>query len=100
MSEFETIALMSALAVATYLCRVTGYLAMQRVPFTPGVRRALEALPGCVMAAVIVPGVLGSGFAGLFGVVTAMIVMALVKKDIAAMVAGCAVAALVRAAGF
>lgn len=88
------------LAVATYFCRVGGFVAMRYVPFTPPVRRALEALPGSVMAAVIVPGVIASGLPGLIGVIAAVLSMLFIKKDLAAMVFGCAAAALVRAAGF
>lgn len=95
----DNFTVIAVLAVLTYLCRIGGFAAMRYVPFTPPVRRALEALPGSVMAAVIVPGVLASGLPGLVGVLTAMLTMFFLKKDLAAMVFGCLAAALMRAAG-
>lgn len=99
MTDNADLAVLALLAVLTFLCRIGGFAAMHYIPFTPPVRRGLEALPGSVMAAVIVPGILGSGLPGLIGVVTALITMATIKKDLFAMVFGCAAVALCRALG-
>lgn len=100
MTDFADLAMLALLAAITWLCRVAGFAAMRYIPFTPPVRRGLEALPGSVMAAVIIPGILGAGVPGLVGVVIALLTMAFIKKDLFAMVFGCAAAALCRAWGF
>lgn len=88
-----------AMAVATYLCRVGGVLVMSRVRLTPGVERALGALPGSIVAATIVPIAIRSGAAGIAGVVTSVLVTRFVGNEIAALAAGLVVAAGLRALG-
>ena len=51
----------AATALVTYLLRVTGYLVMARVPLTPRVKRALEALPASIFISTVVPIALRSG---------------------------------------
>ncbi len=50
-----------AMAAATYLMRTSGYVLMSRVPVTPMLQRMLDALPGCVITATIVPVLFRSG---------------------------------------
>ena len=88
------------LALASYFCRIAGFALMNYVPFTPAVRRGLEALPGSVVAAIIIPGAIAAGIPGIAGVAAGIIGMIVFKRDIAAMVLGCAAAALCRAYGF
>lgn len=87
------------MAIATYLCRVGGVVIMSRVRLTPGVERALGALPGSIVAATIVPIAIRSGAAGIAGVVTSVLVTRFVGNEIAALAAGLAVAAGLRAFG-
>ena len=89
----------AAMAVATYLCRVAGVLIMSRVRITRSIERALGALPGSIVAATIVPIALGSGPAAIAGIVAAIVVMRLVRNELAALVAGLGIAALARAIG-
>ena len=77
----------AAMALATYLCRVGGVVIMSRVRITPLVERALAALPGSIVAATVVPLALKSGPAAIAGI-------------LAALAAGMAVGAGMRAAGF
>jgi uncharacterized membrane protein len=93
-------AILILLAIITYICRIGGFILMRYVPLTPSIRHGLEALPGSVMAAVIVPGVMSAGAPGLVGVSAAILLMYLTKSDIAAMLAGCAMVAVFRAHGF
>ena len=89
----------AAMAVATYLCRVGGVLLMSRVRLTPMVERALAALPGSIVAATVVPLALKSGPAAILGILAAIVTTRLVHSEFAALAAGLAVAAGLRAMG-
>jgi uncharacterized membrane protein len=59
----------------TYLMRTGGFWMMGQVRITPRVRRMLEALPGSVVVAIVLPGVVKAGlpaYAGIAGVVAIM----------------------------
>jgi uncharacterized membrane protein len=99
MTDITNLSVLALFASITYACRIAGFIMMRHVPFTPAVRHGLEALPGSVMAAVIVPGVMTAGLPGLIGVSGALLTMYLTKRDIAAMVIGCAAVAFARAVG-
>lgn len=88
-----------AMAAATYLCRVSGVLLMRRVALTPRIQRGLAALPGSIVAATIVPIALRSGIDAVAGIAAGIAVMALTRNEVAALVAGLAVAAILRAVG-
>jgi uncharacterized membrane protein len=70
-----------AMVVMTLLAKMMGFWVLGRVPLTPRLRRGLEALPGGVILATIVPITLESGPAGLLGIGVATLVMAVTKKD-------------------
>lgn len=88
-----------AMAAATYAMRAGGFFVMGRVPLTPRLRRMLEALPGSVVAATVLPIVVKAGPAGVLAVGAAALVMWLRRSDFLAVLAGMAVAAAARAAG-
>lgn len=90
----------ASMTVATYLCRCSGAVLMSHVRLTPRVERALRALPGSIVVATALPICVQSGPAALAGLVAAVVVMALSRLEIAAMLAGLAAVALVRSAGF
>jgi uncharacterized membrane protein len=89
-----------AMAAATYGCRVAGVLLMRRVRLTPTVERALAALPGSIVAATVVPLAFRSGPAAIGGILAGVAVMAIVRQEIVALIAGLACAAGLRAFGF
>lgn len=93
------VAAIAAMAIATYLCRVSGALIMSRVRITPPVQRALAALPGSIVAATVVPIAIRSGPAGIAGVLAAVATARLTGNELAALAAGLAVAAGVRGLG-
>lgn len=65
LSGYLAILMMATIVFAT---RLTGYLLGARVPEEGRLRRLLEALPGCAIAAVCAPALLTAGpvqFAGL-----------------------------------
>jgi uncharacterized membrane protein len=99
MADPVGLAVIAAMAAATYACRALGYAVMGFVPLTTRVRRGLEGLPGAVVAAVVLPGAIAAGPAGIAGVGAAVLAMLVVRRDVAALAAGCGVAALARAAG-
>ncbi|MEH3147771.1 MAG: AzlD domain-containing protein [Methylobacterium frigidaeris] len=87
------------LALVTYLCRASGVLLMSRVRLTPRVERGLRALPGSIVVATALPTGLAAGIPGLAGLVTAAAVMALTRFELAAVMAGLAAVAGLRALG-
>lgn len=85
------------MVIMTLLAKTMGFWILGRVPLTARVRRGLEALPGGVILATIVPITLDSGTAGLLGISVATAVMALTKKDWLAVALGLAAVAGYRA---
>ncbi len=96
---YGAIVAIAAMALATYLCRIAGVLIMSRVRITRPVERALGALPGSIVAATVVPIALRSGTPAILGILAAILVMRIVRNELAALLAGLGVAALVRAIG-
>ena len=90
----------AAMAAATYFTRVVGFWMMGHVPITPRMHRMLDALPGSVVAAIILPVVAKNGMPALLAVVAVIAVMLVRRNDFVAIGIGLAVAALSRAAGF
>ncbi|MEM6710799.1 MAG: AzlD domain-containing protein [Pseudomonadota bacterium] len=82
-----------AMVVMTVLAKTMGFWILGRVPLTARLRRGLEALPGGVILATVVPITLESGAAGLLGIATAAGLMAWLHKDWLAVAAGLAVIA-------
>lgn len=95
----NAIAVILAMAVVNAVLRTGGYWLMGHVPLTDRVRRMLEALPGSVIMATVLPIAVKSGGPAMLAIGTAGVVMFVVRNDFAAVVAGVAVAALARAAG-
>jgi uncharacterized membrane protein len=89
----------AAMASMTYLVRVGGFWLMGHVPITARVHRMLEALPGSVVAAIILPVVAKNGAPALLAVVATIASMLVRRNDFIAIAAGLVVAALARAAG-
>lgn len=86
-----------AMTGATYLTRAGGYWLMGYVRLTPRVRKMLEASPGAVIVATILPLVVRDGVPAAAAVVTGGVVMYLLRRDYLAVFAGMAVAAAARA---
>lgn len=86
-----------AMMATTILAKVMGFWILGRVPLTPRVRRGLEALPGGVILATIVPITLESGLPGMAGIAVATLVMIATRKDWLAIALGLAIVAAIRA---
>jgi uncharacterized membrane protein len=89
-----------ATALVTFLLRVSGYWLMARVPITPRVKRALDALPASLFVATVAPIALKAGAPGVVATLAAAATMFFVKREMAALAAGFAAAAGLRAMGF
>lgn len=97
LGTFGTWVTIAAMAAVTYAIRAGGFWLMAYVPLTPRVRSILNALPGSVVVAVILPLAVRGGTAAIFAVLAALVVMALRRNDLVAVLCGMGAAALVRA---
>ena len=99
-ADFGVLAAFAAMAVATYAMRAGGFWMMRHVPPSPRLRKMLEALPGSVIVAAVLPIVVRDGITAILAIGTAVVAMLLTRRDIVAVVAGMAVAVAARAAGW
>ena len=88
-----------AMAGATYLTRISGFWLMGHVPLTARLRRMLEALPGAVVAATVLPIVMRTGMPAALAVSAALVAMIARRNEFLAIALGCIAAAAARAAG-
>lgn len=86
-----------AMAGATYAMRAGGYWLMGYVTLTPRIRRMLEASPGAVIVATVLPIVVREGLPAAAAIAAGGIVMYALRRDYLAVAAGMAVAAVLRA---
>ena len=98
-ADWGVLAAILAMALATYAMRAGGFWLMGNVPPSPRLKRMLEALPGSVVAATVLPIVVRDGMAAMLAIAAAGAVMLVRRNDLLAVVTGMAVAALVRGAG-
>jgi uncharacterized membrane protein len=89
-----------AMAAVTYPMRAGGFWLMGHVPLTPRLRRILEALPGTVVVATVLPILLREGVAAGAAIAAALLVTFIRRNDFVALLAGIGAAAAVRAMGF
>jgi uncharacterized membrane protein len=89
-----------AMAAVTYPMRAGGFWLMGHVPLTPRLRRILEALPGTVVVATVLPILLREGVAAGAAIAAALLVTFIRRNDFVALIAGIGAAAAVRAMGF
>lgn len=88
-----------AMALPTYAMRAGGFWLMGHVPLTARLRRMLEALPGSVLIATVLPIAMREGVVGLLAIAASILVMYLRRNDLIAVIAGLAVVIGARAAG-
>ncbi len=87
------------MAAMNYLMRAAGFWVMAHVPLTIRTQRMLEALPGSIVAATVLPIAAKGGLAAVIALGAAAAVMILRGNSFLGVAAGVATAALVRAAG-
>jgi uncharacterized membrane protein len=87
------------MAAATYLMRAAGFWLMAHVPLTPRVRRMLSALPGSIIAAIVLPLIAKSGPAAVLAIAAAAAVMVARRNEMLAIAVAVTLAALGRSLG-
>jgi len=97
----EPLALLAIVSIAAmnYLMRAAGFWMMAHVPITPRTRRMLEALPGSIVAATVLPIVARSGPAAAIAVSAAAGIMIWRGNSFLAVAIGVVAAAVLRGAG-
>jgi uncharacterized membrane protein len=90
----------AAMAVATAFARFSGYWMMGRVTLTPRVQRMLEALPGSVVAALILPVIVKEGVSAALAMAAVALLMIWRRNEFLALACGIAMIAGLRAMGW
>lgn len=91
--------LLVIMAIASYGCRVAGFLAMRFVTITPRLEAALRATPLSVMAGIVAVGAMRGGPPEWIASVAVLGLMFVTRKDVVSALAGVAILALARWAG-
>ncbi|MBA4329285.1 MAG: branched-chain amino acid ABC transporter [Polaromonas sp.] len=84
------------MALASFACRISGFLLMGYVRITPRVEAALKAIPISVMVGIVTPAATAGKLPELLGLLAVGLAMKLVRNDLAAAVAGAATVAVAR----
>ena len=101
MSVLDPLVLLAivVMAITTALMRVGGFWLMGRVPLTPRVRRMLEALPGAIVTAIVLPVIAKIGLVAALAVAAAAASMIVRRSELLAVAIGVGVAVLARSVG-
>jgi uncharacterized membrane protein len=94
---YGTLAAILIMGAVTYAMRAGGFWLMAHVPLTARLRRMLEALPGAVVVATVLPIAVREGVPAVLAIVAACVAMMVRRNDFFAVIAGMAVAAAARA---
>jgi uncharacterized membrane protein len=87
------------MAAASFLIRAGGFWLMGHITITLRVRRVLEALPGSIVVAVVLPIAVKSGAAGMLAIAAAIAAMFAFRNTLVGVVLGVTIAAAVRRLG-
>ncbi|HZS64283.1 MAG TPA: AzlD domain-containing protein [Xanthobacteraceae bacterium] len=98
-AEPFTLLAIFVMAAMNYLMRAAGFWIMGHVPLTVPLRRMLEALPGSIVAATVLPIAAKGGVAAVIALAAAVLVMIWRSNSFLGVAAGVGTAALVRAFG-
>ena len=93
-------AVIAAMTAVTAFSRFAGFWMMGRVTLTPRIMRMLEALPGSVVAALILPVILKEGLSAATAMVAVALMMIWRRNEFLALACGIAIIAAMRAAGW
>ncbi len=100
LEEYGSWLAIAAMALATYLCRVSGVIGMSRIPITPRLERGLQSLPGAIVLSTVLPSTVSAGASAIAGVAAGLVVMAFTRQEVLALLTGLAVLAGARHFGF
>lgn len=90
----------AAMAGVTVFTRLAGFWMMGRVTLTPRIMRMLEALPGSVVAALILPVILKEGLPAATAMLAVAAMMIWLRNEFLALACGIAIIAVMRASGW
>lgn len=83
-------------SIITYAFRLGGLLLAERLPKTGPLRSFLDALPGTILVALVVPSALNSGWQGLVGVAACLAVYFKTRNLLLTMISGVLAVYLIR----
>ena len=89
-----------AVSLVSYLIRISGFWLMGRIEIGARMRRALEALPGSIFVATVLPIAVRSGPPGIAAALAAATLMLTTRREILAIFGGLGAGAATRALGF
>jgi uncharacterized membrane protein len=89
-----------AMAAMSAFTRLAGFWMMGRITLTPRIMRMLDALPGSVVAALIMPVILKEGLSAAVAMVAVALLMIWRRNEFIALACGIVVIAGMRAAGW
>lgn len=100
-SELSGIAFaaMLAMGAAAFAMRAVGFWLMGRVALTPRMHRMLEALPGSIVIATVLPIMAQIGPIAVLAIGVALVLMIVLRSELLAVTAGVIAAALARGLG-
>jgi uncharacterized membrane protein len=84
----ETLLTIVGMALVTYATRAGGLWLMGRVPPSPRIERWLRQIPGAVLVSIVAPAVAFGGLVSVMGALGAILVAALTRNLLLAMIAG------------
>lgn len=87
---------LALMATATYLTRISGVWAVSRIAPSTRITRALDAMTGSVLIAIVAPPAVDGDVALRASIVVAVAVMLTTRKSLVAVIAGAIVAATIR----
>jgi uncharacterized membrane protein len=87
------------MAAVTFLLRAAGYGLMAHVALTPRVRRMLDAMPGSIVAATVLPLIVKSGPTAAVAIIAGVAIMVATRSEFLAVAAAVLIAAVTRYAG-
>ncbi len=90
---FGFFVVLAAMTAVVYVTRIAGYWLIGRLVIGPRLRRMLDALPGSIIAATVVPTLVQGGSRAIVALTATALVMIVVRRDFFAVLAGVAVAA-------
>lgn len=94
---FGVLIAIATMAFVTVLTRFSGHWMMGRVTLTPRIQRMLEALPGSVVAALVMPVMIKDGLPATVAMIAVAVLMIWRRNEFLALASGIAIAAGLRA---
>lgn len=99
MPSADVVAAIALMAIASYACRIGGYVLMRYVGLTARTQAWLNAIPIALMGAILGPVAAKGGVPEWAGMATAIVTMRSTGSEFGSALAAIVVVAILRAAG-